>query len=102
MIIARFLIQEKLERVWFFEETLFVADISIETILKMLFLSLKNVNKGFTERNDFTWTNYTAIEVLLTIKKVELIDKKQIAKTTLDENTKIFLIHVTTLLPLSI
>lgn len=44
MTIAKFSIQDSLERVQFFEKTLLLADTSMKVILGMLFLSLSNVN----------------------------------------------------------
>ena len=40
---------------------------------------------------------YTNAEALSTIKQVELIDKKELAKTALDEESKTFVMHVVAL-----
>lgn len=92
MIIAQFLIQNKLEIGWFFDKTFLIADISMELILEMPFLTLSNENTRFLERGDLTWKNYTITEALLTAKRIELINKKKFGKETLHENAKIFLI----------
>lgn len=54
MVIARFSIQDKLKRIWFLEKTFLVADISMESILKISFLSLKDVDIRFAEINKLT------------------------------------------------
>lgn len=102
MIIARFSIYDKLKKVWFFEKIFLIAYISIKTILGIPFLSLNNVNIRFAETSDFTWKNYTTTEALANIKRIEFNDKKQFAKAALEENAKIFVIHITALSPLLI
>lgn len=52
--LAMFLIHYSLERIGFFEETFMMADISIELILGMFFLSLSNVNVEFAELRKLT------------------------------------------------
>lgn len=54
MVIARFLIQDKLESIRFGDKTFLVADISLEAILKMPFLSFSNVDIRIAETSDFT------------------------------------------------
>lgn len=102
MLIARFSIQDKLEKTRFFEETFFVADIGIEAKLEMLFLSLSNIDIRFADTSEFTWKNCTTTEVLHNIKKVEVIHRKEFAQTALDENAKIRVVYVATLLALFI
>lgn len=48
MVIAGFSLQDKLGRVWFFEKTFLLADISREVVLGMLFLTLSNANVNFS------------------------------------------------------
>ncbi len=45
----------------------------------------------------FTWRSYTTVKALPTTKQVELIDKKEFAKATLDENSKTFVVHIAAL-----
>ena len=59
----------------------------------MLFLTFSNADVQFLEK-ELTWRSYTTAEALPTTKQVEPINKKKFAKVTLDENSKIFVIHV--------
>lgn len=54
MILAWLLIQEKLDRVLFFEETFLETDISMKVILGIPFLALSNVNIRFAKTVDLT------------------------------------------------
>ena len=62
----------------------------------MPFLTLSNADIQFVEKK-LTWRSYTTAKALLTIKWIELIDKKEFAKVALDENSETFVIHVTSL-----
>lgn len=44
MVLAKFLLQDSIEKVRFFEETFLLADISMKVVLKMLFLSVSNID----------------------------------------------------------
>ena len=73
MVIAAFQVVDKLGRSWFFQETFLLADISIEVVLGMPFLTLSNVDVQFAEK-ELTWRTYTTDEALLTTRKVEIIN----------------------------
>ena len=47
MVIKRFLVEDKLRQRRFFEETILWVDISIETVLRMLFLLLSHIDLDF-------------------------------------------------------
>ncbi len=97
IVSASFLLQDNLGKVQFFEETFLLANISIEVILGMLFLFLGNADVKFTELKKLTQKSYTTAEVLPTTSWVELIDKREFAKATLDDNSETFVIHVSIL-----
>lgn len=44
IVIARFSVKDKLEKIWFFEITFVLANINIEVVLEMFFLNLFNAN----------------------------------------------------------
>ena len=54
MVSTRFLIQNSLEKVRFFEPTFLLANTSIEVVLEMLFLSLNNADIKFAELKKLT------------------------------------------------
>ena len=93
MVLASFQMEDKLRKVRFFQETFLLADISAEIVLGMPFLTLSNANIQFVKKK-LTWRSYTTAETLPTTKWVELINKKEFAKTALDEKSEIFVIHV--------
>ena len=62
----------------------------------MSFLTLSNVDIQFVGK-ELTWRTYTTAEILLMTKRVELIDKKEFAKATLDENSETFVMHIASL-----
>ena len=47
MASARFLLQDSLGKIWFFEETFLLADTSIEVVLGMLFHFFSNADIQF-------------------------------------------------------
>ena len=96
MVLASFQVEDKLGRARFFQETFLLADISVEVVLEMSFLTLSNTDIQFAEK-ELTWRSYIAAEALPTIKWVELNDKKEFAKAALDENVEAFVVHVTSL-----
>ncbi len=47
MALARFLLQNTLRKIWFFEETFLLADTSIEVVLGISFLAFSNADFQF-------------------------------------------------------
>lgn len=74
MIIAGFLVQNRQEKIGFFEETSLLADISMGVVLGMFFLIFSNVDNRFAEKKP-TWRSYTTLEALSITKRAGLIDK---------------------------
>ena len=68
----------------------------MEVVLRMLFLTLSNVDIQFAEK-ELTWRSYTVKKALPTTQKIELINKKEFAKAALDENIEVFVVHVSSL-----
>lgn len=62
----------------------------------MLFLMLSNVKINFLER-ELNWRLYTTIEILPTIKQVELVGKKVFVAIVLDPNDETYVIHIASL-----
>ena len=96
MVLANFQVEDQLGRIRFFQETFLLADISTEVVLGMLFLTLSNADVQFVEK-ELTWRTYTTAKSLPTTKRVELINKKEFVKAVLDENSKTFVVYVTSL-----
>lgn len=82
----------------FFEKLFWLADTSIEVILRILFLSFGNTDIKFVEKpKKSIWRSYTAAKTLSIPNRIELINKSKFVKVTLNENFKIFIIYVATL-----
>ena len=96
MVLASFQMEDKLGRARFFQETFLLADIHMEVVLGMPFLTLSNADIQFLKQ-ELTWRSYTTAEALPTTKRVELIDKKEFVKAALDENSETFVMHIATL-----
>ena len=96
MVSAKFLIQNSLGRVRFFEETFLLVDIHMEVVLGMLFPSLDYTDFLFNAR-EFNWRSYIVARALFTTWQVELIDKHEFSRTALDESSKTFVVHVVAL-----
>lgn len=65
-------------------------------IFEMSFLTFKNANIQCAKKK-LTSKCYTAAKSLPTTDLVELINKKEVAKAALDENSQIFIMQVVTL-----
>ena len=96
MVSASFQVENKLEKVRFFQETFLLADIIIKMFLDMLFLIFSNTNISYIEKQ-LIWRSYTIAKALPNTKQVKLINKKKLAKVALDENSETFVIYVASL-----
>ena len=93
MVLVGFSSQNKLWRVWCFEETFLLADTSMEIVLGILFVILSDADVQFVEKK-LEWKSYTTTEALPITKKVELINKKEFVATALDKNAETFVVYV--------
>lgn len=50
MVLASFQVKDKLKRVWFFQKSFLLADISVEVILGIFFLIFSNIDIQFVEK----------------------------------------------------
>ena len=96
MVIARFSIQNKMHKIRFFEETFLLANISINIILEMSFLTFSNISIQF-HTESFIWKSYSIAKTLLIARLVELIDKYKFAITALDKDFEIFIVYIAAL-----
>lgn len=70
MILIGLSVQNKIRKVWFFEQTFLLADTSIEVVLKMSFLMFSNADTQF-KKKELEWKSYIIAEALPINKKVE-------------------------------
>lgn len=88
--------ENKLIKACFYQKTFLLTDISMEKVLDMPFLTFCNANIAVIEK-EFTWKSYTTADVLLTTRRVELINKKEFTKAALDKNSETFVIYIVSL-----
>ena len=96
IVVIAFSVTDKANRVRFFKETFLVANVSLEVVFEMLFLTLSGADVDFSGR-ELRWKIYIAKEALSTTKRVELVGKKEFAATALDPKSKTFVVHVVSL-----
>ena len=96
MVVAAFSVEDKANRVRFFEETFLVANVSPEVVLGMLFLTLSGADVDFSGR-DLWWRTYIIKEVLPTTRCVKLVSKKEFVAAALDPEHETYVVHVASL-----
>ena len=96
MVVAAFSVTDQANRVRFFEETVLVANVSPDMVFGMLFFTLSGANVDFPKR-ELWWRSYTIEKAFPTIKRVELVGKKEFAAVALNPEHEIFIIHVASL-----
>ena len=73
-----------------------LANIGLEVVLEMLFLTLSKADIWFVER-ELVWRTYTAADTLTTTKRVEIINKKKFVTVILNTDDKTSVMYVATL-----
>lgn len=93
IVIVGFLVQDRLEKVRFFEKTFLLANTSIKVFLRISFLILSDTNIWFVKKK-LTWRNYITAKALPTTKKIEFIDKREFAIAAMNEDSETFVRYV--------
>lgn len=93
IVITFFLVDDKDEKSWFFEETFLLANINMNIALRILFLTLSIIEVNFTNR-EFKWKSYTIVKAFPTTKQVELVRNKEFAAAALNLDNKIFIVRL--------
>ena len=96
ILVVAFSVTDKANRVRFFEETFLVANVSLEIVLGMPFLTLSGTNVDFLGR-ELQWRTYSTEKALPTTKRVKLVGKKEFAAVALNPKSEIFVVHIASL-----
>ena len=96
IVVKAFSVTGKASQVKFFEETFLVANVSLEIVLGMPFLTLSDADIDFLGRK-LWWKIYTNKEALLTTKYVELVGKKKFVVAALDLESETFVVYIVSL-----
>lgn len=97
MVIISFLVDDINKKSSFFEKNFLLADISIDIALGILFLTLNNVKVNFNNY-ELRYRLYTIAQAFSTIKRVELIGKKEFPIIAFDPDDEIFIVYIATLI----
>ena len=68
----------------------------MKVVLNMLFLTFSNVHISSAKKK-LIWKIYITKKALLTTRWVKFIGQKKFAKAELDDNIKVFILHVSLL-----
>ena len=96
MVVAAFSMVDKANRVRFFEKTFLVANISLEIVFRMSFLTLSSADVDFSGW-EYRWKTYTNEKALPTTRCIELVGKKEFAATALDPKHETYVVHIVSL-----
>ena len=93
IVIAAFQVFDMLGRSWFFQKTFLLANISMEVVLGIPFLTFSNAYIQFVKK-ELIWKTYTTKEVLPITCRVEFINRKEFGNVVLDKNIGAFVVYV--------
>ncbi len=96
MVVSTFSILDRDGRMRFFKNSFLLANIKLNVIFRMPFLIMNNINVNLKARN-LQSRSYITTKVFSTIKKGELIGKKEFAAVTLDSNHEAIVVHIAAL-----
>ena len=96
IVIAAFQVLNMFGRSQFFWKTFLLANINIEVVLSIFFLTFNNVDIQFAEKK-LIWRTYITKKALPATRLVKFIDKKEFAITMLDKNIETFVIYISSL-----
>ena len=96
MVIANCLVKYKLGRGRFFQKTFLLANIGLDVVLGMLFLTFSKADIRFAEQ-ELVSRMYMATEALPTTRRVEIIDKRELAALALNADDETFVVHIAAL-----
>ena len=96
MVITAFQVVNKFSCSRFFQEAFLLANISMEVVLVMSFLTFNNANVKFAKK-ELTWRTYTTKKALPTTRQVEIINQKKFANAALNKSVEAFVLHFSSL-----
>ena len=95
MVISTFFISDKDSKKRFFEESVLLANVKPEIVLRIPFLTMSNADVEFQAWN-LQWRSYTIGDILPTPRQIKLIRKKKFVAAALDLKHEVFVVHVAT------
>ena len=92
-VVAAFLVTDKANQVRSFEKIFLIANVSLEIVFEMLFLTFSGTDINFLGWK-LRWRTYTTNKAFSTTKCVELVGKKEFAAAVFDSKYETFIVHV--------
>ncbi len=96
MVVSTFSVSDKDGKERFFEKIFLLADVSLDIVFGIPFLTMTNADVNF-QAQDLQWRSYTTGELLPSTRQVELIGKKKFAAAVLDPEHKAFVGYIAVL-----
>ena len=96
IVVIAFFVTNKTNRVRFFKETFLVANISLEVVLGLLFLTLNSADIDLLRR-ELWWRTYTTQKALPIIRCNKLVRKKEFAAIAPDSKHEILVVQIASL-----
>lgn len=93
MVVSIFSMSNKNSKMRFFEKNFLLANVKPDIVLGIFFLTINNANVNFKAQN-LQWRSYTTAKVLLTIRKIKLIEKKKFIIAILYSDYKTFVVYI--------
>ena len=93
MVVTAFSVEDKANRVRFFEETFLVANVSPEVVHGMPFLTLSSADIDFLGR-ELCWRTYSTEKVFPTTRRVKLVGKKEFAAAAFNLEHETYVFHI--------
>ena len=93
MVVAAFSVENKANQVRFFEKTFLVANIRLEVVFEIPFLTFSGADINFLDR-EFWWRTYITKKALPVIRRIKFVGKKEFATTVLDPEYEIFVVYI--------
>ena len=85
--------EDKTNKLKFYQEIFLVADTKFKVILKIFFLKINNINILFG-KEILIWKSYITNKALSIIKQVQIIDLKEFVMMALNTDNKIFVVYM--------
>ncbi len=96
IVVSTFSMSDKENRERFFKESFLLADVKLDVVLGMPFLTMTNADVDFQAR-DLQWKFYITRDILSTTRRVKLIRKKKFVVAALNLEHETFVIYITAL-----
>lgn len=93
IVIASFLLQDKLKKVSFFQKIYLVTNIKVEVVLRMFFLIFSYADIQFIEQV-LVQKTFSIAKALPITQRVKVIDKKEFTAAVLKMKNKTLVIHM--------